>query len=74
MNNAESLCFQGFSAFLYSLAIAIGTAHGIYPKGFVPKLKLDLLTEIRNTVDIPLVLHDMATKPIQVVVILSMMM
>ena len=40
-----------------SLAIAIGTAHGIYPKGFVPKLKLDLLTEIRNTVDIPLVLH-----------------
>ena len=40
-----------------SLAIAIGTAHGIYPKGFVPKLKLDLLTEIRNTVDVPLVLH-----------------
>ena len=40
-----------------SLAIAIGTAHGIYPKGFVPKLKLDLLTDIRNTVDVPLVLH-----------------
>lgn len=40
-----------------ALAIAIGTAHGIYPKGFVPKLKLDLLTEIRNTVDTPLVLH-----------------
>ncbi len=40
-----------------SLAVAIGTAHGIYPKGFVPKLKLDLLSEIRKTVDIPLVLH-----------------
>lgn len=40
-----------------ALAVAIGTAHGIYPKGFVPKLKLDLLTEIRNTVDTPLVLH-----------------
>lgn len=40
-----------------SLAIAIGTAHGIYPKGFVPKLKLELLSEIKNIIDIPLVLH-----------------
>ena len=40
-----------------SLAVAIGTAHGIYPKGFVPKLKLELLSEIKNIVDIPLVLH-----------------
>jgi fructose-bisphosphate aldolase, class II len=40
-----------------SLAIAIGTAHGIYPKGFVPKLKLDLLSEIRKIINIPLVLH-----------------
>jgi fructose-bisphosphate aldolase class II len=40
-----------------SLAVAIGTAHGIYPKGFTPKLKLDLITKIRNEVDIPLVLH-----------------
>jgi fructose-bisphosphate aldolase class II len=40
-----------------ALAIAIGTAHGIYPKGFVPKLKLDLLSDIRAIVDIPLVLH-----------------
>lgn len=40
-----------------SLAIAIGTAHGLYPKDFVPKLKLDLLDEIRKEVDIPLVLH-----------------
>ena len=40
-----------------TLAIAIGTAHGIYPKGFTPKLQLDLLKEIRRIVDIPLVLH-----------------
>ncbi|WP_196593226.1 ketose-bisphosphate aldolase [Pectinatus sottacetonis] len=40
-----------------ALAIAIGTAHGIYPKGFVPKLKLDLLSEIRKITDVPLVLH-----------------
>ncbi|WP_339283761.1 ketose-bisphosphate aldolase [Oceanobacillus sp. FSL K6-3682] len=40
-----------------SLAIAIGTAHGIYPENFVPKLKLDILDEVASTVDIPLVLH-----------------
>lgn len=40
-----------------TLAIAIGTAHGIYPKGLVPKLKLDLLKEIREITTIPLVLH-----------------
>lgn len=38
-----------------SLAVAIGTAHGVY-KG-VPKLDLDRLEEIRKVVDIPLVLH-----------------
>lgn len=38
-----------------SLAVAIGTAHGVY-KG-EPKLDLDRLVEIRNVVDIPLVLH-----------------
>lgn len=40
-----------------SLAVAIGTAHGIYPKGKKPELKLDLLREITALVDIPLVLH-----------------
>jgi len=39
------------------LAVAIGTAHGIYPKGFVPKLQLDLLKEIKNVSSVPLVLH-----------------
>jgi fructose-bisphosphate aldolase class II len=40
-----------------ALAIAIGTSHGLYPKGFVPKLELDLLKKIKSKVSIPLVLH-----------------
>ncbi len=40
-----------------TLAIAIGTAHGLYPKGQVPKLRLDILKEITNVTDVPLVLH-----------------
>jgi len=38
-----------------SLAIAIGTAHGLYK--IQPKLDLDRLSEIKKVVDIPLVLH-----------------
>ena len=30
-----------------TLAIAIGTSHGLYPKGMKPELKLDLLKEIK---------------------------
>ncbi|MEA3345947.1 MAG: class II fructose-bisphosphate aldolase [Chloroflexota bacterium] len=37
------------------LAVAIGTAHGLYEGE--PNLDLDLLQEIRDRVDIPLVLH-----------------
>ncbi len=37
------------------LAVAIGTAHGLYAGK--PQLDLDLLAEIRARVDIPLVLH-----------------
>ncbi|MCI8269143.1 MAG: ketose-bisphosphate aldolase [Lachnospiraceae bacterium] len=40
-----------------ALAIAIGTAHGIYPKGFRPKLQLELLRKISQVATIPLVLH-----------------
>ncbi|HHT42089.1 MAG TPA: ketose-bisphosphate aldolase [Firmicutes bacterium] len=40
-----------------ALAIAIGTSHGIYPQGMVPKLQLDLLQEIKTKLPIPLVLH-----------------
>ena len=38
-----------------ALAIAIGTAHGVYKKK--PKLNLERLEEIRATVDTPLVIH-----------------
>lgn len=40
-----------------SLAIAIGTAHGIYPAGKVPELRLDILEEIQKITPVPLVLH-----------------
>ena len=40
-----------------TLAIAIGTSHGLYPKGMQPELKQDLLTEIKSKVSVPLVLH-----------------
>lgn len=46
-----------------TLAVAIGTAHGVYPKDFVPKLKLDLLSEIKELVKIPLVLHGGSSNP-----------
>lgn len=45
------------------LAIAIGTAHGIYPKGFVPKLQLELLQEIKKVSPVPLVLHGGSNNP-----------
>lgn len=44
-----------------SLAVAIGTAHGIY-KG-IPKLNVELLSEIRKVVSIPLVLHGASGVP-----------
>ncbi len=40
-----------------ALAIAIGTAHGIYPAGMKPELRQDLLSEIKSRVSVPLVLH-----------------
>ena len=40
-----------------ALAIAIGTSHGIYPKGKQPELRIDILDSIVKKVDIPLVLH-----------------
>jgi fructose-bisphosphate aldolase class II len=40
------------------LAVAIGTAHGKYPDGFVPTIHFDRLKEIKDAVgDFPLVLH-----------------
>lgn len=46
-----------------TLAIAIGTCHGIYPKGVKPELKLDLLKKIKGKVSIPLVLHGGSSNP-----------
>jgi len=46
-----------------TLAIAIGTSHGIYPEGMEPELQLDLLKEIKTKVDIPLVLHGGSSNP-----------
>ena len=44
-----------------SLAVGIGTAHGVY-KG-KPNLQFDVLSQIREVVDIPLVLHGTSGVP-----------
>lgn len=46
-----------------SLAIAIGTAHGIYPKDVDPKLRLDILEDIEKLTELPLVLHGGSSNP-----------
>jgi fructose-bisphosphate aldolase class II len=46
-----------------SLAIAIGTCHGIYPSWMKPEIKLDLLQAIKAKVSVPLVLHGGSSNP-----------
>lgn len=46
-----------------SLAIGIGTSHGLYPKNIKPKLRIDILDAIMNVVDVPLVLHGGSGNP-----------
>ena len=46
-----------------TLAIAIGTCHGLYPAGMKPELKLDILKAIKAKVSIPLVLHGGSNNP-----------
>ncbi len=46
-----------------SLAIAIGTSHGLYPTDRNPELRHDLLQEIKAAVGIPLVLHGGSANP-----------
>lgn len=46
-----------------TLAVAIGTSHGLYPKWMTPKLNLELLKEIKSRVGIPLVLHGGSANP-----------
>lgn len=40
-----------------ALAVAIGTAHGAYPKGKIPKFDFERLTKLKETLKMPLVLH-----------------
>ena len=46
-----------------SLAVAIGTSHGIYPSTMKPELKLELLERIKEKVKLPLVLHGGSNNP-----------
>jgi fructose-bisphosphate aldolase, class II len=47
-----------------SLAVAIGTRHGIYPASLKPELKLDLLRELKEQLKLPLVLHGGSNNPV----------
>jgi len=40
-----------------ALAVAVGTAHGKYPKGLKPKLNFERIKEIKSATKMPLVLH-----------------
>lgn len=46
-----------------TLAVAIGTAHGLYPKDLTPKLNIELLKELNQRIDIPFVLHGGSDNP-----------
>ncbi|MBO0455904.1 ketose-bisphosphate aldolase [Enterococcus hulanensis] len=46
-----------------TLAVAIGTAHGLYPKDMTPKLNIELLKELNERIDIPFVLHGGSGNP-----------
>lgn len=40
-----------------ALAVAIGTAHGAYPKGKIPRIDFERLHSLKCTLNLPLVLH-----------------
>lgn len=46
-----------------TLAVGIGTAHGIYPSDVTPKIRIDILKDILAVVDNPLVLHGGSSNP-----------
>ncbi|MBV7390920.1 ketose-bisphosphate aldolase [Enterococcus sp. ALS3] len=46
-----------------TLAVAIGTAHGLYPKDKKPELNIELLKELNQKIDIPFVLHGGSGNP-----------
>ena len=63
-NPEDAVCYAAETG-IDSLAVAIGTAHGLY-KGR-PKLDFDRLAEIRKRVSIPLVLHGASDVPDELV-------
>ncbi|MHC5250996.1 ketose-bisphosphate aldolase [Listeria kieliensis] len=46
-----------------TLAVAIGTAHGLYPKDKKPELNIELLKTLHERLDIPFVLHGGSGNP-----------
>ncbi|MCB2591304.1 class II fructose-bisphosphate aldolase, partial [Listeria monocytogenes] len=46
-----------------TLAVAIGTAHGLYPKDKKPELNMPLLKELNKRLDIPFVHHGGSGNP-----------
>ena len=54
-----------------SLAVAIGTSHGAYKFKAEPKLALDLISEIKRRVKIPLVMHGSSSVPRELVDVIN---
>ncbi len=46
-----------------ALAVAVGTAHGLYPEHLSPDIKLDRLRQLNEILDVPLVLHGGSDNP-----------
>ncbi|UKI35825.1 MAG: class II fructose-bisphosphate aldolase [Clostridiales bacterium] len=53
--NRRKSCFEKTG--IDALAISIGTSHGNYPEGMVPKFDIERLKEIKRLTNAPLVLH-----------------
>lgn len=50
-----------------SLAISVGTSHGVYKFSGTPKLDLKRLSEIADKVNVPLVLHGASSEPLELI-------
>lgn len=55
--NVDQACDYVARTGIDALAVAIGTAHGKYPAGYVPKLDFERLAELKAALKMPLVLH-----------------
>lgn len=49
-----------------ALAVAVGTVHGAYPKGMVPKIDFERICQLREAVKVPLVIHGGSGTPLDV--------